>query len=273
MDEQRAPTVPGTDRAFLYGDGLFETLLIVNGLPLWPELHLDRLTLGAQRLRIDVCPGQIQKAIDEALGHYQNAAGVLRITVSRNGGRRGYAPSPDAGARVTALHRELGREPFDALPAAAVVTSSIHMGEQPLLAGLKHCNRLEQVMAAAEALDRDVDDVLLCGSDGAYQCSSNANVFVLCGDALLTPLIDRSGVAGTRRRLILEKLAVQVGLSAKETRLTASQLHRADAMFLCNSVIGIRNVAQWDGRSFAPSATVEQLQQIYKREAELCCAS
>lgn len=272
MAEQSAAMVPVTDRAFLYGDGLFETLLLANGIPLWLELHLDRLKLGAERLEIKLCIADIREAISRAIEHCESNAGVLRVTVSRGGDRRGYAPAKDAGARVTATHAELKREPLDALPAAVVMTSSIRMGEQPLLAGIKHCNRLEQVMAAAEAQDRGVDDVLLCRSDGAYQCSSNANIFVVCEGTLLTPDCERSGVLGTRRRLIMEQLSAQVGLRAKEASLKPEHLEAAEAMFICNSVIGIREVAQLDERSFAPSAVVEQLQSAYKQEAQLCCA-
>ncbi|MFT4768677.1 MAG: 4-amino-4-deoxychorismate lyase [Glaciecola sp.] len=272
MPEQAAESVPATDRAFLYGDGVFETLLIVNGIALWPELHLDRMIRGAQRLGIDLSSSAVHAAIAEAQTHYQHSAGVLRITVSRNGGGRGYAPSKGVGGRVTAAHSDLGREPFQALPSAVVVTSSIIMGEQPLLAGLKHCNRLEQVMAAAEALDRNVDDVLLCRSDAAYQCSSNANIFLLSGDTLLTPGCDRSGVSGTRRRFILEKLSAQQGLSAVEATLTVSDLQSADAMFICNSIMGIRNVARCDELEFEPSAVLERLQQAYYQEARQCCA-
>ncbi|WOJ94163.1 aminodeoxychorismate lyase [Congregibacter variabilis] len=272
MTEQCTASVPATDRAFLYGDGLFETLLVVGGTPLWPELHLDRLKLGGERLGIEVCIADIQTAIVEALGNCVGNAGVLRITVSRRGGRRGYAPTKNAGVNISTMYSELGREPFQVAQAATVLTSSIRMGEQPLLAGLKHCNRLEQVMAAAEAQEKNVDDVLLRLADGSYQCSSNANVFAIYGGTLLTPDCNRSGVLGTRRRLILEQLSGQLGLSAEEGTLKAAQLEAADAMFICNTVVGIREVAQWDEHSFEPSAVVRELQRTYKREAQFCCA-
>ncbi|WP_439107342.1 aminodeoxychorismate lyase [Congregibacter sp.] len=264
--------VPATDRSFLYGDGVFETLLIANGIPLWPHLHLERLRLGVDRLRIPVDMAEVRDAITGVQHHYQITAGILRVTVSRGDGKRGYAPSKGVAARVTAAHSPLGREPFEALPAAEVATSSIIMGDQPLLAGLKHCNRLEQVMAAAEADERGVDDVVLTRGDGSYQCSSNANVFFLQGDHLLTSPCDQSGVSGTRRRLVVESLSVKLGLRVTETPVTEAELSNSDAVFLCNSVIGIRGVSRWGNRLFEPSAIVSQLQTAYFDEARQCCA-
>ena len=265
------PSVPATDRAFLYGDGVFETLLVVNGVALWRKLHEERLMLGTRRLRIEVDARDVEHAIDDAAQYYQSAAGVLRITVSRGSGERGYAPSLSAGARITATHSVLTRDPFSPLARAKVSTSSIIMGEQPLLAGIKHCNRLEQVLAATEVKERGGDDVVLCNSEGDYQCSSNANLFVLKGDEVLTSPCVRSGVLGTRRRLILEGLADRVGLFAGEVPLKHQDLSSADGMFLCNSIIGIRSVARWNDRVFEPSESLNKLQRAYYEEARKCC--
>lgn len=273
MEGPRGALVPATDRAFLYGDGVFETLLVVNGVALWPELHLDRLMRGAKRLKIEVCRQRVNQSISDHLELYSTSAGVLRITVSRNAGDRGYALSKNVGARITAAHAPLARDPFVALAPATVITSSITMAEQPLLAGLKHCNRLEQVMAATEARDSGVDDVLMRRSDGAYQCSSNANLFVLLDGILQTPDCDRSGVSGTRRRLILETFAEQLGIGASAAALGVEELQAAEAMFLCNSIMGVRSIAQWDSRVFEPSDTVAELQREYFQELRQCCAA
>ncbi|MDP5072052.1 MAG: aminodeoxychorismate lyase, partial [Congregibacter sp.] len=259
MAEQLADTLSATDRAFLYGDGVFETLLAVNGVALWAELHLERLMLGAGRLAIAVCRDDIVAAITNALRHCKETPSILRITVSRGEGLRGYAPSKDAGARITSSIHALGRDPFASLPDAVVATSAVVMAEQPLLAGLKHCNRLEQVLAAAEARDRDLDDVLLRRSDGSYQCSSNANIFVIKGSNLLTPSCEQCGVSGTRSRFIVETLAPKLGLTATRVTLQCADLKDADALFICNSVMGIRGIARWDDTSFAPSSVLARL--------------
>ncbi|MFK8042887.1 aminodeoxychorismate lyase [Congregibacter sp.] len=270
--ENYSPSVPATDRAFLYGDGVFETLLVVNGVALWRDLHEERMALGARRLGIEVNMQDVRQAIEDGAQRSHTTAGVLRITVSRGSGERGYAPSMKACARVTATHSALTRDPFVPLSAASISTSSIVMGDQPLLAGIKHCNRLEQVLAAAEAKERCVDDVVLCNAGAVYQCSSNANLFVLKGNELLTSPCDRSGVLGTRRRLIIESLAGRMGLSASEVPLRHQDLSSADGMFLCNSIMGIRLVARWEDRVFDPREVLDRLQSTYYEEARQCCA-
>lgn len=269
--ESGQASVPTTDRAFLYGDGVFETLLIVGGVPLWLDLHIARLKLGASRLRMDVNIADVQACVASACECYRDTAGVLRVTISRGGAERGYTPSQDVSARVRSSHAALGRDPFIALPAAVVATSSITMGEQPLLAGLKHCNRLEQVMAAAEAQERNIDDVLLRRLDGSYQCSSKANLFALNEGLLRTSPCDRSGIAGTRRHLIMQTLAQRLGLQVTETSLSSDDLLSADGLFLCNSIVGIRNIKRWDEHDYDPSKVISQLQSAYYQEARQCC--
>ncbi|WOJ95841.1 aminodeoxychorismate lyase [Congregibacter brevis] len=270
--ENQSLSVPATDRSFLYGDGVFETLLVVNGVALWRDLHEDRMALGAKRLGIEVEMEDVRQAIQDGAQRSLATAGVLRVTVSRSSTERGYAPSVNAGARITATHSALARDPFVPLPAANISTSSIVMGDQPLLAGIKHCNRLEQVLAAAEAIERGVDDVVLCNAADVYQCSSNANLFVLRGDGLLTSPCERSGVLGTRRRLIIDSLAGRLGLSVREVPLKHEDLSSADGMFLCNSIMGIRRVARWEHRVFEPNDVLNRLQCTYYEEARQCSA-
>ncbi|EAQ97948.2 aminodeoxychorismate lyase apoprotein [Congregibacter litoralis KT71] len=265
-------SVPATDRAFLYGDGLFETLLIVSGRVLWLDLHIDRLADGARRLRMNLDSRDVRDAISDTLGTMTGANAILRVTVSRGSGQRGYAPDLSARARVTTTHHSLERPPLDALPPATVTTSSVVMSHQPLLAGLKHCNRLEQVMAAAEAKDLAVDDVLLRNERGVYQCSSNANLFVLRGDRLLTSPCDGSGVLGTRRRFLMETLAPKLGMTAEEKPLQARDLREADGLFLSNSVVGVRGISRWDEQDYPPSERLSALQQSFFSEARQCCA-
>ena len=267
-----ALTVPGNDRAFLYGDGVFETLLLTRGTLLFLPLHLDRLLEGAKRLRIDVSRDQLAVELASCIEQRPEHHAVVRITVSRGGGRRGYRPTQGAGCNIHSALSELSDDPLSAREAAQVNSSTIRMAAQPLLAGIKHCNRLEQVLAAMEAEDMEVDDVLLCREGGQLQCSSNANVFCVRGDALLTPPCDVAGVAGTRRRLILDKLAGLAGFDARVQPLTLDDLDAADAVFLSNSVMGIRAVASLDGRPVGRSDAVSELQKLYREEALACCA-
>jgi aminodeoxychorismate lyase len=258
------------DRSFLYGDGLFETLLALEGRVLWPELHLDRLMLGCERLGI---PGQ-RAAAEELLASLEigEPAAVLRLSLSRGSGPRGYAP-PEFSEPVLRLTQHSA----PALPADSrvdVVLSPVNVAAQPLLAGIKHCNRLEQVLAAQDARARGAGEALMTTGDGEVQCAISANVFAVSGRTLITPPVDRAGVAGTRRRLVLERLARQVGLDTEVTSLRVDRCRRADALILTNSVHGIRAVRRLDDTDF-PGANdaVHALQGAYMQEVRRCLGS
>ena len=262
--------VPATDRSFLFGDGLFETLLWVKGRYAWPELHLDRLCLGAERLQIPVDRQQLSDALRQTPVTVETAA--VRLTLSRGDGPRGYAPGASP-SRIRIRVAALERDPFEPSAPARMGVSTIVMGSQPLLAGLKHCNRLEQVLAAQERVDRGIDELVLLNSEGSLQCAVAANVFILHGSTLTTPPCDLAGVAGTRRRLVLEILAEKAGLVAKQAPLSLDQALEADGAILCNALLGIRSVAQLEERSYPPSEAIVALQELYREELRACLGS
>jgi aminodeoxychorismate lyase len=269
-DTAYSGAVASNDRAFLYGDGVFETLLSFDGQPLWIDLHLDRLSEGARRLSITLDREAVLTALLDAAAQEQPQ--VIRITVSRGAGPRGYCPSPEAAAVITTSATALNRNPFTPLSAARLQTSSIVMAEQPLLAGIKHCNRLEQVLAAAEAGQLGVDDVLLKRQSGSFQCSSNANLFVLVGNTLMTPDCDRCGVAGTRRRLLIEQLCPALDIPVAEGPVGDAEIRSARGLCLSNSVMGLRIVSAMDTREFSPEPELLALQNAYYEAARACCA-
>lgn len=264
-------TIPIDDRGFLYGDGLFETVIVRERVLLWEALHCERLKRGIQRLDFSIDSALPWRDLLEQASECSGTH-ALRLTVSRGSGPRGYTPVSDADCRWRIQGVALARDPLDPLPSATVVTSSLVLAEQPLLAGIKHCNRLEQILAAREAQHRGVDDVLICTADGRLQCSSKANIFVLRGDTLFTPPCDRSGIAGTRRQLVLEQLAPALGLQSRIEALLPQELEESDGLFLCNSVIGIQAVTTLDGRQLAVPKAVASLQQQY-RESSIACAA
>jgi 4-amino-4-deoxychorismate lyase len=135
---------------------------------------------------------------------------------------------------------------------------------QPALAGIKHCNRLEQVLARAEwndpvASDRDADEGLVCSGDGDVVSAIAANVFVLRGGRWLTPAVDRCGVAGVCRGQLLPLL------EAHEARLSVADIEAADAVFLCNAVRGILGVSRLGSRSWPSHPAVAETRQLLAR--------
>jgi 4-amino-4-deoxychorismate lyase len=247
---ERIDALPGDARGFAYGDGLFETMRVHRGLVPWWPMHMARLLHGASRLALALPdPAHLER---EARALFDDEAdGVLKLVVSRGGGGRGYAPPPGA-APLWRLSRH-------ALPAPArtgglvVRWCAIRLALQPALAGLKHCNRLEQVLARAEWTDPGIDEGLMLDAQGHIACATGANVFVLHGERWSTPRVDRCGVAGTCRAWLLD----QAG--AIESDLVPDALQTADAVLLCNAVRGILPVARLEARTWAPHPAVAEL--------------
>jgi 4-amino-4-deoxychorismate lyase len=272
---QAVDAVPADDRGLAYGDGLFETMRAHHGeVPWWPA-HWARLAAGAVRLRCPL-PDEMQVRA-EAKALLEGESGVLKLLVTRGSGGRGYAPPVQAVPTWV-----LSRHPLPAPPQAGLVLRwcDTRLAIQPMLAGLKHCNRLEQVMARAEwqavgtespsapvagdasqhgdaraAGPQIADDGLMRSTEGDVVCATAANVFILRGDRWLTPTLDRCGIAGVCRRWVV------AATGATETRLGVTDVEAADAVFLCNAVRGILPVARLGERTWAPHPLVVALQQ------------
>lgn len=235
--------VPADDRGLTYGDGLFETVLVVDGrAPLWSR-HMARLGEGCRRLALPAPD-------PEVLWHesQQAAAGlpraVVRITFTRGTGERGYAP-PVAPRPLRVV---------SATPAPTVAADwytngirvrfcDIRLGLQPVLAGLKHLNRLEQVLARAEWQDPAIAEGLLCDADGRVVCATAANLFLVVDGRPLTPALDRCGVAGvTRAEVLARRVDALIG------DIGVEDVMRAEELFLTSSVRGIVPVTALPGR-------------------------
>jgi 4-amino-4-deoxychorismate lyase len=235
----RVDGVTADDRGLAYGDGLFETMRATRGDVPWWDLHCSRLREGVQRLGI-VLP-DIERVRAEAQALLAGDDAVLKLIVTRGRGGRGYAP--DAGAEPTWV---LSRHPLPpAAPEAGIVVRwcETRVSVQPALAGLKHCNRLEQVLARGEwndphAADRDAFEGLMRSTEGDVVCATAANLFVLREGRWRTPRVDRCGVAGICRAWLLDELG------AEACRLDVTDVEAADAVFLCNAVRGILPVAR-----------------------------
>lgn len=244
--------IPADDRAFAYGDGLFETMRAHRGTLPWWDRHWARLAHGAQRLGIAL-PAQ-QQAFDEAERLLAGASGVLKLLLSRGSGGRGYAP-PSGAPPTWALSQHPA--PPSAAPGGLVLRwCDIRLAVQPALAGIKHGNRLEQVLARAEWQDGlDADEGLMRSIDGDVVCATAANLFVLRGDRWYTPPVDRCGVAGVCRQWLLDEFPV------RQARLSVAGIETADALVLTNAVRGILPVARLGGRRWPPQPRVAEWQR------------
>lgn len=227
------------DRGFRYGEGLFETMRSHRGVVPWWPAHWERLASGAARLGLALPPAGL--ALREASALLDGGDAVLRLQLTRGGGGRGYAP-PETSEPVWVL----SLHPVPSAPTAEGLRlrwCELRLAAQPALAGLKHCNRLEQVLARTElASGEAADEGLLLGPGDRVVSAIAANVFVLRDGEWLTPPLEQCGVAGVCRGWLLAR-----GLARIEP-LSRDEVEGADAVVLTNAVRGILPVSQLGGR-------------------------
>ena len=239
VDGVRGDSLPADDRGLAYGDGVFETVLVRQGSARFLDAHLARLSLGCTRLAIAATPSmQLRAEIDAAVAMAPPLA-VLKIIVTRGSAkRRGYAPQGDETARrlVSLWPTPERRTELD--DGVDLRVASIRLGENPALAGIKHLNRLENVLAAAESTRHGTFESLLLDASGTVVSGSMSNVFLVRAGGVATPSVDRSGVAGVMRGIVLRECAA-LGIAAVETRLTLDDLFSADEAFITNARIGV----------------------------------
>lgn len=260
IDGAPAASVSASDRAVHYGDGLFETISCVGGQARWLELHLQRLQEGCARLELPFRELDALCADIERLAAGQDRCLVKAIVTRGSATRRGYAPAGDE--RPTRL---VSRYPWpEASPRAAegfrVTVSGVRLGENPLLAGLKHLNRLEQVMAQL-ARPAGVDEVLMRSSSGTIVSGSMSNVFFVDAAGLLTPDLSACGVAGVMRRLVLGA-ARRLGLTTQVRPVAAAELGAMQEAFVTNVRWGVQSVRQLDGHTLPPADLAQRLREL-----------
>ena len=252
---RRVDAVPADDRGLAYGDGLFETMRAHRGALPWWNAHWARMQRGAFQLGLSLPDAaQVRDEAHALLGHATGA--VLKLQVTRGAGGRGYAP-PDASEPTWLLSRH-------PVPAAksrplALIWCETRVAEQPALAGLKHCNRLEQVLGRREAIVAGADEGVMCDGAGRVVSATSANLFVLQGGEWSTPPVDRCGVAGVCRAHLLP------ALQARERMLSRQDVESADALFLCNAVRGILVAGRVGARTFAPHPAVDDARRVLSR--------
>jgi 4-amino-4-deoxychorismate lyase len=250
------------DRAVHFGDGLFETIACRHGRPRFLSLHLERLALGCTRLGIE--GGNIDEVRTEvcALAREVDSA-IIKVLLTRGTAiARGYGVTGrEKATRITFRYAWPHETPAWSQDGVQVRTAVMRLGENPALAGLKHCNRLEQVLARKEWTDPDISEALLFSSSGRLVSGTMSNVFIVEGSRLRTPHLDLCGVAGVMRRVVLRE-AASAGIPVQECVLGAEDLRTADELFLTNARIGIWPVRALDGRAVPPGAVTRRLQKV-----------
>ena len=248
----RRQTLSPHDRGLMYGDGLFETLRASHGDLPWWRAHWQRLQSGAGRIGLALPDeGMIHAAAQELLDARPQ---VLKIVLTRGESGRGYLPVAGPATCVLSTH-PLPPRPAEPLRLHWCATA---IAQQPVLAGMKHLNRLENVLARRECADTGHDEGLMRDGDGHVVCATAANVFVYVGGQWHTPELSQSGIAGIAREHLLSMLEdVRIG------PLTHVQVEAADAVFLCNAVRGIMEVRRIGSVPINGHAALDALQQRF----------
>mgnify|MGYP005818728441 CR=1 FL=1 len=239
-------SISAVDRGLLYGDGVFRTLRLTGGrLQHWPR-HYRKLQEDCAALLLPCPDGRSLLAELEQLVSGQDDA-VVKIVVTRGQGARGYAPP--ANATPT---RILSLSPLPAYPqhfrseGVRLHLCALRLSHQPRLAGVKHLNRLENVLAAAEWSDADIAEGLLLDIEGNVVEGTRSNLFMVRNGELLTPDLSRCGVAGMQRERVMEWAAAQ-GMPCRVERFGLPDVRAAEEVFLVNSIIGLWPVRELDG--------------------------
>jgi len=205
------------------------------------NFHLERLYTGCRVLKIRAPkPGLLRRELERIAALRQE--GVLKLIVTRGNGARGYRPSgSERATRIVTLHALPRGVLADAAKAARLRICATPLSTNPSLAGLKTLNRLDSVLARAEWRNARIWEGLMRDMDGNWVCGTMSNLFLRRGDDLMTPLLDRCGVAGVMRRWILQS-AAGLHLRAVECRISWEDLRSAEEVFMSNAVAGIRSV-------------------------------
>lgn len=249
-----------TDRGLTYGDGLFESLAVEQGRARFWQAHMDRLKRGCEALGIDMPPQELLLRDVRTAAAGQSRC-VVRVTLTRGPGGRGYAPPEDAQTtRLVSAHPWPEGIETSTRNGIRARTCDLRLALQPALGGIKHLNRLEQVLAAREMAEHPGLDGILLNQEGFVISGLYANIFLVIGNMLLTPRMDRCGVRGVLRGLLLRDFKSRVELR----RVHPAMLGEVDEVFLCSALRGITPVTAIDAHEWRIGNVTREMQEWFE---------
>ena len=270
-----------TDRGFLYGDGLFETLRVVNGRPFRLAQHLGRMMRGADYLKIKCpfTPQELGEFAGQLIEQNQMPEAVLRVTLTRGPGERGYLPpADDRPTVVMTLHAAPGApasgtarsDPLlsQTVPEAGapirwkLMTSSYRTPAGDSLSSFKTLNKLTHIMARREAVEKGADEALLINTSGDVAETAGGNLFWMGDGTIDTVPTSCGALPGITRAVVLE-ICRKLGLPVNERAIKPAALRKSKGLFITQSVLGIVPVAALDGKLVARSPLVERISHVY----------
>ena len=265
VDGRPVDGVDARDRGLAYGDGVFRTLKCLAGQPQWWRDQIDKLVADCAALAL---PAPAANALREDV--LRVADGVdcaVKIMVTRGSSVRGYAPPGGQSTRIVMASPLPLHAQANAPDAVAARVCSLHLAAQPRLAGIKHLNRLENVLARAEWNDPACFEGLLCDASGQLVGGTFSNLFWLEGNTLCTPPLDTCGIAGVTRARLLQR-AGKLGLAVRYERRPPAAILAADEVLIGNSLIGIRRLARIDDTALSDAGWQRRLDELVHEDLD-----
>lgn len=261
VPEEQA-VVPVNDRGFLLGDGLFETVRIIRGRPFRFAQHLERLARGADFLKITLpFPAkELQKFAETLIAQNQMPDAILRLTLTRGPGERGYTPK--AGGRPTLVMTLHPAPPPDLLAEWTLITASFHIPAADPLASFKTTSKILHVLARVEAAERGADEALLLNTNGEVAETAGGNLFWVYNDQICTVPTGRGILPGVTRAVVLE-ICQSLGLRVNKRVIKPEALRNSAGIFVTQTAFGVVPVSALDGLPVVPSPLVEHVARAY----------
>ncbi|MDL4914112.1 MAG: aminodeoxychorismate lyase [Enterobacterales bacterium endosymbiont of Blomia tropicalis] len=256
--------LPANDRAVQFGDGCFTTAAVQNGKILLIEQHLQRLKDTCEQLWLpEVDWSLLEKEMRRAAQNQQQA--VLKVVITAGTGGRGYSRT-GCGESTRIISLSPWPQHYLRLQQQGVTlaTSPIRLAQNAQFAGLKHLNRLEQVMIRAHLDQTDADEALVLDTQGQVVECCAANLFWRKGDTILTPDLSMSGVNGIMRRYLMMQLEA-AGLACQVVQSEPAEIFAADEVVICNALMPVLPVRQIDAVNFTGRKLFNQLQMSCKK--------
>lgn len=243
--------IPLTNRAFRYGDGCFESISIMNGMPVFWQYHYNRLceTLSLLRIELEQKDIDLLSVISACIERNKIVAGgLLRITVYRGGGGK-YFPETDEGElliQVFSAPDNQFRVPV--ITRKALVFNDVALPSH-VLGNHKTLNKTVHILAARKARTANFDEALITNDKGSIAEAISSNVFILKGQRVITPPLSDGGLQGTIRQVLLDHQG-EFGIRIEESSIKLKDVLAADEIWTTNAVSGLCAISQFMGKEF-----------------------
>jgi len=257
------------DRGFLYGDGVFETVRIYNGIPFMLDEHMERLIAGLKTLHFQKLPAGIKVYASRVIEANKISNGILRIAVTRGEVVTGIDPLPCNEPTVVITAGECTPYPEELYSKGfKAIIANIRKDQNSPLCRVKSANFLTHILAKGEAADAGVDEALMLNYEGFLTEATVSNLFLVKGNSLLTPSVESGILPGVTRRVVIE-IAGKMGLEVKQREIRHEELYSADEAFLTNSLMEVMPLIEIDGQAISNGRPGKITAWLHKKYVEL----